>query len=152
MLRPLLRLVLTLVVLTGSLAIIAPATAADDDGNIRSAWSVFDSGGNWGGYYYTDSSSSPGAECWNHGGYVDITMVGQFIYPNSDYYYQPISVQWQIYKVVSSSSVTLVYSSSTYFGSAYDDAPVDSGSFTVLQLTGRTNIHQRCTAQLVRWL
>jgi hypothetical protein len=130
-----LALVLTIVGMTVAGITATKTSAAEDDGgNFHAAWTIFDEGGNWGSYYYTDTLASPGGECWNHGGLVDLTMAGQLIYPNSDYYHQPVSVEWQVYKVLSSTSVSLVYSSSVYVGTAYEFDPVDSGYYTVYNL------------------
>jgi hypothetical protein len=129
-----LALVLTIFGMTVAGVTAAKTSAAEDGGGFHAAWTIFDEGGNWGSYYYIDSLASPGGECWNHGSLVDLTMAGQLIYPNSDYYYQPVSVEWQVYKVLSSISVSLVYSSSVYVGTAYDFDPVDSGAYTIYNL------------------
>jgi hypothetical protein len=134
MLRSLLRVALTLVVLAGSLAIVAPVTAADDGGTFHPAWTIVENHGYWGNYSYYDKSSSPGAECANQGTTVDITFVGPDLYANALHFYQPVTVRWDLYKLSSSGSHSLVRSSSECLDYAYDDAAAVYGYYTFYDL------------------
>lgn len=134
MLRPLFRVALTLIVLAGSVAAIAPTTAADDQGAFHPAWTIVENRGYWGDYYYYDTSSSPGAKCVNHGSAMDMTFVGPDLYSNALHYSQPVTVRWDLYKLSSSGSATLVKRSSEYADYAYASSPAVYGYYTFSNL------------------
>src|SRR5215207_10028735 len=92
------RLVLLAVLLASMAASIgaSPTSAEENDGVISPAWSIIDEDGYWGDYFYEDSYGAPGGECWNHGSAVDITLTGPWLYASIYYYYQPVSVNWEI--------------------------------------------------------
>ena len=130
MLRSLLRVALTLVVLAGSLATIAPVTAADDGGTFHPAWTVFDGDGSWGPYYDYDTSDLPGVECWNAGNTVDISLAGVSLYSYSSYSSETVSVQWYLFKVLANGSSSLVSQSSVHYRTAYYSTPANFPYYT----------------------
>jgi hypothetical protein len=137
-----LALVLTIVGMTVAGITATKTSAAEDDGgNFHAAWTIVDYAGNWGDYLYEDSYSAPGVQCWNDGSTVDITLTGPRLYSNSYHYSQKVSVQWDFYRVISSDSVSLIFSSSSYFLTAYSSTPAYFSDYTLTNVPlGKTYI------------
>jgi hypothetical protein len=130
-----LRLALLLMLLGGAIAGTRSATAApDDDRAIGPAWTTVDSWGNWGDYLYEDKATAPGVKCRNHGTVVDMTLVAPWPYANSDYYFQPVSLYWDLFKRNSNGSYTYFKSSTTRVLTAYDDSPAYFSDITFYDL------------------
>jgi hypothetical protein len=101
------------------------SAAVEDEGEIRPAWTIIENVGYWGDYFYWDNSASPGARCANSGTTVDIRLVGPALYTNALHYSQPVTVHWDLYKLLSNGTPSLVRQSSVYSATAYyDDAAV----------------------------
>jgi hypothetical protein len=114
-----------LAILAGNLGQAGAQSTAEDAASTMRA-SGF---GPFGDYSYVDSHDTPGVECDNEAGSVDITVRGLTVYANSLHASQNVRAEWDIYDISQAGAPLVTYSSAEMGASHVTPADFSSQTF-----------------------